>query len=70
MEPREQFGANLRRARLAADLTQERLGELASVHPTEISRLERARRDPQLSTILRIARALEIAPGDLLAGIR
>jgi transcriptional regulator with XRE-family HTH domain len=69
VEPREQFAANLRRLRGEAELTQERLGALASMHPTEISRLERAVRDPQLSTLVRIARALGVSPCDLLAEV-
>lgn len=51
------FGENLRRQREAAGLTQEALGRLSGLHPTEISRLEGAVRDPRLATIVRLARA-------------
>lgn len=67
MEPRDQFAANLRRLRLAAELTQDGLSELSGLHTTEISRLERGVRDPRLSTIVRLARALRVEPGLLLA---
>ena len=69
MEAREQLGANVRRHRLAAGLTQEQLSDRAKLHLTEISRIENGRRDPQLATIVTVADALEIAPAELLAGI-
>ncbi len=70
MQPHEQFGANLRRARLEAGLTQEQLSDLCGLHSTEISRLERAVREPRLSTIVQVARGLGLPAADLLAGIR
>lgn len=70
MQPHEQFGANLRRARLEAGLTQEQLSDLCGLHSTEISRLERAAREPRLSTIVQVARGLGLPPADLLSGIR
>jgi transcriptional regulator with XRE-family HTH domain len=69
VEAREQLGANVRRHRLAAGLTQEQLSDRAGLHLTEISRIENGRRDPQLATIVTVADALEIAPAELLAGI-
>jgi transcriptional regulator with XRE-family HTH domain len=70
VEPREQFAANLRRLRATADLSQEQLSDLSGLHSTEISRLERGVRDPRLSTIIRLARALRVEPGLLLAGVQ
>jgi len=46
------------------------LSDLSGLHMTEISRLERGTRDPRLSTVVRLARALEVAPGELLTGMR
>ena len=69
MEPHERFAQNLRRHRLRTGLSQEALGERCDLHRTEISLLERAGREPRLSTIVRLARALSIAPADLLDGI-
>jgi transcriptional regulator with XRE-family HTH domain len=68
--PEERFAANLRRHRKAAKLTQEQLSAKAGLHPTEISRLERAVRDPRLSTIVRVARGLGVTAEQLVAGIR
>ena len=66
MEPREQFGANLRRARLAAGLSQEGLSQRSGLHLTEISRLENGLRDPRLSTIVRVAAGLGLPSTALL----
>ena len=68
--PEEQFAANLRRHRAAAMLSQEQLAEKTGLHPTEISRLERAVREPRLGTIARLARGLGIGAEQLVAGIR
>jgi transcriptional regulator with XRE-family HTH domain len=69
MEPHEQFARNLRAARQRRGLSQEALGDLCGLHRTEISLLERAGREPRLSTIVRLARALEVRPTKLLDGI-
>ena len=70
MQPRERFAQNLRSARLERGLSQEDLGYAAGLHRTEVSLLERGGRDPRLHTIVRLARALKMQPGDLLAEIR
>ena len=67
--PEEQFAANLRRHRAAAKLSQEQLAERTGLHPTEISRLERAVREPRLGTIARLAHGLGIGAEQLVAGI-
>jgi transcriptional regulator with XRE-family HTH domain len=68
--PEEQFAANLRRHRAEAMLSQEQLAEKTGLHPTEISRLERAIREPRLGTIARLAHGLGIGAEQLVAGIR
>lgn len=69
MEPREAFAANLRAERVGRGWSQEHLAGLCNLHPTEVSRLERAVRDPRLATIVRLARALSVPPQELLKGI-
>jgi transcriptional regulator with XRE-family HTH domain len=69
VRPQEQLGANLRRIRRAAGLSQVALSDRCGLHFTEISRLERGVRDPQLTTIVKLARGLEIAPAELLDGV-
>jgi transcriptional regulator with XRE-family HTH domain len=68
-DPRSTFGTNLRAARARAGLTQEALGHRANFHPTEVNRIERGRRNPGLLTIVKLAKALDIPAGDLLAGL-
>jgi transcriptional regulator with XRE-family HTH domain len=68
--PEEQFAVNLRRYREAARLSQEQLADKTGLHPTEISRLERAVREPRLGTIARLARGLGVGAEQLVAGIR
>lgn len=65
----ERFGRNLRRHRKLADLSQEEVGWHASVHHTEVSQLERGLRIPRIDTVIKLAGALEVEPGDLLDGL-
>lgn len=69
MLPHERFAQNLRAERKRAGLSQEGLAHACDLHPTEISRLERAVREPRLSTIVRLARALGVTAADLVRGI-
>jgi transcriptional regulator with XRE-family HTH domain len=66
VEPAVQFGRNLRMERENRGLSQAELACAAGVHMSEVSRLEWARRDPRLSTIVKLARALEVSPSRLL----
>jgi transcriptional regulator with XRE-family HTH domain len=70
VSPEEQFARNLRRRRQAAGLSQEQLADRTGLHPTEISRLERAAREPRLGTMLKLAKGLDIGIEKLIAGIR
>jgi transcriptional regulator with XRE-family HTH domain len=69
VESRERFAANLRAQRERRGLSQEALGHASGLHRTEISLLERAGREPRLSTIVKVARALRVPPATLLDGI-
>ena len=60
------LGTNLREARERLKLTQEQVAERSGVHATEISRIEGGKRDPQVSTLIRLAKAVEFPPGRLL----
>ncbi len=65
-----EFGARVKRLRDAAGLSQEQLGELCGMHLSAVSRLERGLRDPRLTTIARVAGALEVTPAELIADVR
>lgn len=60
------LGRNLRRARTQRELTQEQVAQRSGVHATEVSRIEAGKRDPKVSTLERLAAAVEVPPGDLL----
>lgn len=60
------LGTNLRAARKRLKLTQEELAERSGVQAGEISRIERGQRDPQVSTVEKLAAGVELPPGRLL----
>ena len=70
MDAQAQFGATVRRLRLAAGLTQEQLGERCRMDLSAVSRLERGERNPRLDTLVRLARALDVPPAALLEDVR
>jgi transcriptional regulator with XRE-family HTH domain len=69
-KPSELFAENVRRARRRRGLSQERLAFACRLHRTEISLLERGDRDPRLSTVVRIARALDCTASSLLEDVQ
>jgi transcriptional regulator with XRE-family HTH domain len=60
----ERFGANLRRTRRREGLSQEQLAARASLHRTEIGRLEHAERVCRIDTLIRLAGAMAVPPGE------
>lgn len=70
MEPHKRFGRNLKQTRRDRGMTQEDLGHAAKLHSTEVGRLERGAREPRLSTIVKLARALRVTAADLLDGVK
>lgn len=60
------LGTNLREARERLGLTQEEVAHRSGVHATEVSRIEAGKRDPKVSTLERLAKAVEMKPGRLL----
>jgi transcriptional regulator with XRE-family HTH domain len=69
MDKRDRFAVNLRAARQAASMSQEKLAELCELHRTEISLLERGGREPRLGTMVKLATALGTTPEKLCEGI-
>ena len=61
------FAANLRRRRKELGLSQEQLGTRANIQMADISRYENGGRDPRISTVARLAEALDVTIVDLLA---
>jgi len=46
-----------------------RLAKIAGTHASEVSRLERGLRDPRLSTMVRLAAALDVPLGALVKDV-
>lgn len=68
MDVRRRLATNLRRLREKAGYTQEVFADVAGIHRTYISDIERGQRNPTIIVVDRIAVALNVAPGDLLDG--
>lgn len=56
----------MRRARQRLGITQEEVSHRSGVYPTEVSCIERGMRDPRVSTLKRLAKAVEVSPAELL----
>jgi predicted transcriptional regulator len=63
------FGRHLRDARERCGMTQEELGDRAGISASQVYRLEVGDREPRLSTVVRLAQALEMDGSDLIRGI-
>ncbi|MGL5066045.1 MAG: helix-turn-helix domain-containing protein [Microcoleus sp.] len=65
----QQFGDRVRTLRKARGLSQEQLAEKTGLHRTYIGGIERGERNVSLINIVRLAKALDVPPSDLLQGI-
>lgn len=60
------FASNVRRIRLEKKYSQEELADIAGLHRTYISAVERECRNISISNIEKIAKALEVDASELL----
>lgn len=60
------FGMKLRETRKKKGISQERLGELAGLHRTYISSVERGERNVTIETIKKCAEALGVSMAKLM----
>jgi DNA-binding XRE family transcriptional regulator len=63
------FGQRLAQLRTDKGLSQERVADLAAIHRTAISNLEKGSNLPRLDTLLKLAAALEVEPCHLIQGL-
>ena len=63
------FAANMRRIRLEKKLTQEKVAEVADLHPNYVSSVERGERNISICNIARIAVALGVGMEALVAAV-
>ena len=66
MELSLRFGANVKRLRKQAGLSQEALADLAGLARSYMSEVEVGRRNPTLKIVAKIAGALGAEPSELL----
>lgn len=66
MDIRRIFGANLRRYRLAAGLSQEAVAERMSVDRAHVSSMERGQQNVTLLTLFHASQAVGAKPAQLL----
>jgi len=62
----QQLGERMRAQREARGLSQAKAAELAGATPNFIGLIERGQKLPTIDTLVRIARALKVEPGELL----
>lgn len=63
------FGRTVRKARRDRELSQEALADRAGLSPKHIGEIERANKDPRLTTVLKLARALDVRSGELFGHV-
>jgi transcriptional regulator with XRE-family HTH domain len=63
---RKRLGQNLRELRKAKGFSQEEFAFEAKIHRTYISDLERGARNPTITVVEKLARALNVTAGRLL----
>jgi transcriptional regulator with XRE-family HTH domain len=60
------FGAEIRRQRERRGWTQEQLGAAVGIHATYVGDVERGERNVSLRNIIRLGRALDAPPSELV----
>jgi transcriptional regulator with XRE-family HTH domain len=61
------FGRTIRELRRSADISQEALAAIAGMGAKHLGEIERGKHDPRFTTMLKLARALQLEPGELIA---
>lgn len=61
-----EFAKKIRLRRHELQMTQEELAEKAEIHVNFVGGIERASRNPSLTSIVKLAKALRMSPKDLI----
>jgi transcriptional regulator with XRE-family HTH domain len=67
VEEIKNFGLNIRKLRKERKLSMQKLANIAEIEISQIYRIETGKINPKLTTILSIARALEVSSKELMA---
>ncbi len=70
MDIRRQVGLNLQKLRRDREWSQEDLAFESGLHRTYISGIERGTRNPTVTILAKLARALDVAPAVLFDPVR
>jgi transcriptional regulator with XRE-family HTH domain len=65
----KKFGKNIKIIRNKRGWTQQRLAEAAKIHPVYVSYIEKGSRNPSVTNIFRLIRALDCKPTEAFRGI-
>lgn len=65
MKLTQAFGSVLKKKRLEKNYTQENLAYLCKVDRTYIGLLERGKRQPTITTLFKLCKALDMKPSEL-----
>jgi len=68
MEAVVQIGERLRQLREERALRQDELAERAGIGKNTVNRLEKNHTEPHMTTIRKLARALQVDPAELVRG--
>lgn len=63
---RRRLGSNIRRLRTERGLSQEAFADLANIHRTYVSDIERGARNPTITIVQRLGDAFGVEAADLL----
>ena len=66
---RRVLGENIRLHRRKAELTQEKLAELADLHTNFVGDIERGEENVSVDALVRLASALRVKVADLVEGL-
>jgi transcriptional regulator with XRE-family HTH domain len=68
-DPLPTFAANLRKARLERELSQERLAHICGLNMTHVARIERGEREPGVRTVAKLTQGLGVSAAVLFDGV-
>lgn len=67
---RQRFSDNVKASRIRRGMSQVELSRASGVSASALSRIESNEREPRLSTIVRLARTLDLDLEELMRGVR